>query len=72
MSPQQKEKLKRHSLRLAYNYRQFSEMGTFNPTLPQSTVNYFRSRVSSLKKSKYTFEELLLSLMDPYHSPSVM
>ena len=71
MSPQQKAKLKRHSLRLAYNYRQFSEMGTFNPTLPQSTVNYFR-RVSALKKSQYAFEEVLLSLMDPYHSPSVM
>ena len=71
MSPQQKEKLKRHSLRLAYNYRQFSEMGTFNPTLPQSAANYFRI-VSAFKKSRYAFEELLLSLMDPYHGASVM
>ena len=46
-------------------------MGTFNPTLPQNTVNYFRM-VSALKKSRYAFEEVLLSLMDQYHSPSVM
>ena len=71
MSSQQKAKLRRHSLRLAYNYRQFSERSTFNPTLPQSTVNYFLM-VSTLKKSRHSFEEVLLSLMDPYHSPSVM
>ena len=71
MSPQQKTKLKRHSLRLAYNYRQFSERSTFNPTLPQGTVTYFLM-VSALKESRHSFEELLLSIMDPYHSPSVM
>lgn len=71
MSPQQKAKLKRHSLRLAYNYRQFSERSTFNPTLPQGTVTYFLM-VSALKESRHSFEELLLSIMDPYHSASVM
>ena len=71
MSPQQKTKLKRHSLRLAYNYRQFSERSAFNPTLPQGTVTYFLM-VSALKESRHYFEELLLSIMDPYHSASVM
>ena len=71
MSPQQKTKLKRHSLRLAYNYRQFSERSTFNPTLPQGTVTYFLM-VSALKESRHSFEEFLLSIMDPYHSASVM